>query len=259
MTKNALVTGASGGIGYEFAKLLAQDGYNLILIARSEAKFFEIKQDFEEKYNVKILFIPIDLTIPDSAEEIFHILTQKKIDIDILVNNAGFGNYGEFIKTDIKNEAQMIRLNIMTLHQMTKFFLQKMVERKQGRIINVASIGAFQPGPLMSVFYATQSFILSFSEALAAELKGTGVTVTCFCPGPTESGFQTVAHLQESRIVKGRKLPSAEDVVKYGYEAMNKGKTIAINGLTNKFFAIIVRFLPRNFVARLVLYMHRKK
>jgi len=257
MSKTALITGASGGIGYEFAKLLAQDGYNLVLIARSEDKFYEIKQEFREKFSVKVMVIPVDLTIPQVSGEIFHELEKKDIKVDVLINNAGFGHFGEFQGSDLGKDAQMIQLNIVVLTHLTKLFLKGMIERGGGKILNVASVAAFLPGPLMSVYYATKAYVLSFSEAVSNETKGTGVTVTALCPGPTETGFQTASQLNDSQSLKNRKLPSAAEVAKYGYKAMLNGDVVAVPGVMNKIFVQLVKFLPRTTVTELVRAHHK--
>jgi len=257
MTKRALITGASKGIGYEFARILAANQYDLVLTARSEHRFFEIKQELEEKYKIKVFVVPVDLTIPHVADEIFYELSRKDMEIDVLINNAGFGEYGKFSETDWKVERQILQLNIVTLTNLTKLYVKRMLERGGGKVLNVASVAAFQPGPLMSVFFATQAYILSFSEALAYELKDSPVTVTVLCPGPTESGFQAVAHMENTRIVKNRRLQSAQEVAEYGYRAMMAGRRIAVPGLTNKILAQSSRFLPRTILTDLVGHMHQ--
>jgi short-subunit dehydrogenase len=256
--KTALITGASRGIGLAFARLLAEEGYDLILTARSEEAFYQIKQEIEERFKVKVMILPIDLTIPLVSEEIHHLIEQKHLHVDVLINNAGFGDYGKFWETDFKKERNMIQLNIVALTHLTKLFLPHMIERGCGRILNVASVGAFEPGPLMSVFFATQAYVLSFSQAVANECKGTGVSVTALCPGPTESGFQSAAKMQEARIVKMQKLASAASVARYGYRAMLRGKTVAIPGFFNKITTFSVRLLPRNVLTSLVHFMHRQ-
>ncbi|MCK4662624.1 MAG: SDR family oxidoreductase [Bacteroidales bacterium] len=253
--KTALITGASSGIGYEFAKLLAKDNYNLILVARSEEKLNYLKNYSEAEYKISVKVIVKDLSKIASVDEIYNELVRKKIYIDILINNAGFGNFGKFSETNWQTEAEMIQLNILALTHLTKLFLKGMIERKRGKILNVASTGSFQPCPLMAVYGATKAYVLSFSEAIANELKGTGITVTALCPGPTETNFFKVGKFEESKIVKNKKLPSAEDVAKYGYNAMNKSKTVAIHGLMNKTLAFLVGFAPRN----LVTNVSRKK
>lgn len=252
MPKTVLITGASGGIGYELAKLCAQNHDNLVLVARSENKLNDIKINFEQNYQIIVTVLPKDLSQPNAAEQIFNQLAAEKIQVDVLINNAGFGNFGEFVDTSWQREADMIQVNIVALTHLTKLFLKGMVERKEGKIVNVSSIAAFQPGPLMAVYFATKAYILSFSEAIANELEGTGVTVTALCPGPTESGFQLASGMTESRLVKGRKFPTAEAVAKYAYKAIERGEIVAIHGLLNWITVNLIRFVPRKFVTDIV-------
>ena len=203
MEKNfALVTGASGGMGLEFARLLAKDNYNLLLIARSENKLKSIASELEIQYAIKVLIQAKDLSHPSAADEIFEFTRQNNLIVDVLINNAGFGNFGFFTETAIQKEIEMIDLNIKALTMMTKLFVKEMVARGKGKILNIASTAAFQPGPLMAVYYASKAYVLSFSEALSNELQGTGVTVTTLCPGPTQTGFEKAASLQESGLFK---------------------------------------------------------
>ena len=251
MKKNALITGASGGIGYEFVKLLARDGYDLFLVARNETKLKEIQKDLESQYDIHVTVMVKDLSEPNAAQAVVHELG-RDVAIDVLINNAGFGNFGMFAETDWKKESSMIQLNITALTHLTKLLVPGMKERGVGRILNVASTAAFQPGPLMAVYYATKAYVLSFSEAIANELKGSGVTVTALCPGATASNFQKASAMEKSALVKDKKLPSAAVVAKTGYEALMKGKTVVIHGQYNKFLAFIVRLFPRNVVTQLV-------
>lgn len=168
-----------------------------------------------------------------------------------MINNAGFGDFGMFVETDWNKELQMINLNITTLTQFTKLYLQDMVKRGSGKIMNVASTAAFQSGPTMAVYYATKAYVLSFSEAVDNEVSDKGITVTTLCPGATESGFQAVAAMEESNLVKGKKLPTSKEVAEYGYKAMMKGKTVAIHGFMNWIMANSVRFTPRALVVKI--------
>ncbi len=258
MPKTVLITGASGGIGYELAKLFAQNRDNLVLVARNENKLNEIKRNFEQNYQVIVTVLGKDLSQPNVAVQIFNQLERERIQVDVLINNAGFGNFGEFVDSSWQKESDMMQVNMIALTQMTKLFLKGMVERRRGKIVNVASTAAFQPGPLMAVYYATKAYVLSFSEAISNELEGTGVTVTALCPGATESGFQQASAMEESRLVKGRKLPTAEAVAKYAYKAMEKGEIVAIHGLFNWIAANIIRFLPRKVVTDVVRTMQER-
>ncbi len=243
--KTALITGASSGIGYELAKLFARDGYNLVLVARSEKKLIQIAKEFTDKSDIKIKIITKDLSIPTTPEEIFTNLQQSGIKVDMLVNNAGFGTYGFFHETDLNAELEMLQVNMVSLTHLTKLFLKDMVKQGYGKILNVSSGAAFLPGPLMAVYYATKAYVLSFSEAISNELEGTGVTVTVLCPGATASGFQQRAAMEESKLISGQKIMDAETVAKIGYDGLMSNKTVVIPGLKNKLLAEAIRFIPR--------------
>jgi uncharacterized protein len=238
----AIITGASGGIGLELAKLFAADGHNLVLVARSEGKLKELAGQLEQQFKIVAHVLAKDLAVT----------------IDYLVNNAGFGDFGFFHESDWSKQEQMINLNITALTYLTHLFLPAMVQRKNGRVLNVASTAAFQPGPTMSVYYATKAFVLHFSEAISNELNGTGVTVTAYCPGAFESGFQAAAAMEESKLIKGKKLPTSLEIAKYGYRQMHKGTRVAIPGLMNKIMANSIRFTPRGLVLKVVRAMQNK-
>jgi uncharacterized protein len=256
--KTALNTGASNGIGLELAKIHASNGGNLVLVARNKSKLDELKTELENRYKILVYTIGKDLSLPNSAKEVYDETTQQKIQIDYLINNAGFGDFGMFVKTDWNKELQMINLNITTLTQFTKLYLQDMVARKSGKIMNVASTAAFQSGPTMAVYYATKAYVLSFSEAVDNEVSDKGITVTSLCPGATESGFQAAAAMEESALVKGKKLPTSREVAEYGYKSMLAGKTVAIHGLMNYLMANSVRFTPRAIVVKLTRKLQDK-
>jgi short-subunit dehydrogenase len=247
----ALITGASNGIGLELAKVHASKGGDLVLVARNKTKLDELKSQLESQYKVSVYTIGKDLSSNNSAQEVYDETTKQNIQIDYLINNAGFGDFGMFVETKWNKELQMINLNITTLTQFTKLYLQDMVKRGSGKIMNVASTAAFQSGPTMAVYYATKAYVLSFSEAVDNEVSDKGVTVTTLCPGATESGFQAAAAMEESNLVKGKKLPTSKEVAEYGYASMMKGKTIAIHGLMNYLMANSVRFTPRALVVKL--------
>jgi short-subunit dehydrogenase len=256
--KTALITGASGGIGYELAQQFARHHHNIVLVARSETKLQQLAQELRATHQVQVTVIPKDLSLPQAVTEVYAELQAKNIPIEYLVNNAGFGHFGHFVKNDWTKEAQMINLNIPALTHFTKLCARDMVQRRSGRILNVASTAAFQPGPLMAVYYATKAYVLSFSEAIANELQGTGVTVTALCPGPTESGFLEAAALNDSKLFKDKKLPTAAEVAGYGYQAMMAGKTVAIHGTMNWLMANSVRFSPRKMVTAMVRKMSER-
>ena len=244
----ALITGASGGIGYELAKLFARDGYDLVLAARSADKLAQLAGELEKSCKIRATVVAADLADASGPEEVFAATKKAGIDIDILVNNAGFGQFGFYVETDLQEELRQIQLNIASLSHLTKLYVRPMVERKRGRILNVASTAAFQPGPLMAVYYATKAYVLSFSSALSNELKGTGVTVTCLCPGPTTTEFHKRAAMDLSNIMKAPFM-DAKSVAEIGYRAMLKGKPTVIAGTMNWLAAQSTRFAPRTWAA----------
>ncbi len=254
----ALITGASNGIGLELAKIHASKGGNLVLVARNITKLNELKLELENKFKVNITIIDKDLSLPNSASEVYNETKKLNIEIDYLINNAGFGDFGFFEETNWDKELQMINLNITTLTQFTKLYLKDMLFRKSGKIMNVASTAAFQSGPTMAVYYATKAYVLSFSEALDNEVNSKGVSVTTLCPGATQSGFQVAAAMEESALVKNKKLPTSKEVAVYGYNAMIKGKTVAIHGMMNYLMANSVRFFPRAIVVKLTRKIQNK-
>ncbi|NJN34023.1 MAG: SDR family oxidoreductase [Saprospiraceae bacterium] len=256
--KYALITGASMGIGYELAKQHAAHGDNVVLVARSAEKLKALASDLEKNYGIKALVLAKDLSKENVAQEIYDDLKNQGIIIEYLINNAGFGEFGMFYETDWAKEKQMIDLNITTLTHFCKLFLPDMIERRSGRIMNLGSTASFQPGPTMAVYFATKAFVLHFSEAIANEVADKGVTVTALCPGATESGFQAAANLAESKLIKGKKLPTSAEVAAYGYKAMMQGKAVAIHGFMNYLVANSVRFSPRSWVVRLVRFMQDK-
>lgn len=259
MNKTVLITGPTAGIGYELAKLFAKDGHELILVARNKQRLDEIKEKFEKRYSVPVKIIDKDLSKPSAPQEIFDVLKKDSQPVDILVNNAGFGNYGFFSETDLQAELEMIQLNIASLTHLTKLFLKPMIRNGSGRILNVASTAAFQPGPLMAVYYASKAYVLSFSEALANELNGTGVTVTALCPGPTRTEFQKRAEIEGTPLVSGNLIMDAETVAKEGYQALMKGKAVIIPGFKNKAIVFSVRLSPRAFVTKMVRSIQERK
>lgn len=252
MNKTALITGSSNGIGLEFARIFAKNKINLVLVARSEDKLKSLSNELMNVYNVKVNVIPEDLSILNNCIKLVEQLQKENITVDYLINNAGFGNLGFFTDTDLQKEIDMINLNITALTYLTKIYAIEMKQRGSGKILNVSSTAAFQPGPLMAVYYATKAYVQSFSEALANEFKGTGVTITALCPGPTESGFLSAAKMNNTKLVKGRKLPTSADVALFGFNAMMNGKTVAVQGLMNKIGAQSSRFLPRKFITSVV-------
>jgi short-subunit dehydrogenase len=257
VSKTALVTGASGGIGYELALLFARDGYDCILVARSQDKLKELAERLESEHRVKTLVLAKDLAKPSAVDEIYEEVTAASMHVDVLVNNAGFPVFGLFVDTDLRAELEMLQVNVVALTALTKLFLKGMVERRAGRILNLASTAAFLPGPLMSVYYASKAYVLSFSEALSNELRGTGVTVTALSPGPTRTGFQKRGVMEDSRLVQGQ-IADAASVALAGYRGLMAGKTIVIPGFTNKLVPWVVRLSPRGVVTRVVRRMQER-
>jgi uncharacterized protein len=255
--KYAIVTGASCGIGYELAKILARDGKNIVIIARSQDKLEDLKREIENKHGTKVKVLAKDLADPKAPPEIFSELEKEKIYVDVLVNNAGFGVYGMFLETDLQEEMDMIQVNAASLIHLTKLFLKGMVRDKSGYILNAASLCAFLPTPLEAVYCSTKAFVLHFSEALANELQGTGVSVTCLCVGLARTGFQKRAHMENCRVAK-RKMMDAATVAEAGYKALKKGKLIEIPGLVYKFAPVFARFAPRNVVTKVVRSQHER-
>ena len=254
MNKTALITGASGGIGYELALLFARDGFDCILIARSQDKLKELADRLEREHRIKTLVIARDLSRPSAVDEIYEEVSAASMQVEVLVNNAGFPVFGLFHETDLQVELEMLQVNVIALTALTKLFLKPMVERRSGRILNLASTAAFEPGPLMAVYYASKAYVLSFSEALANELRGTGVTVTALCPGPTRTGFQKRGVMEDSRLVRGQ-IADARSVALAGYRGLLAGKSIVIPGFSNRLVPWIVRVSPRSMVTRVVRRM----
>ena len=251
-TSWVLITGASGGIGMELARVFAREKFSLVLCARRESELVKLKSELEAQKDVQVLVKSLDLSVDTAPQALFDWTQSKSIHISVLVNNAGFGDYGLFRLQDWKRVDEMIRLNVLTLAHLSHLYLPNMVEKKYGRILNVASTAAFQPGPLMAVYYASKAFVLSLSEALSNECIGTGVTVTALCPGPTESGFQKAASLDGSGLFKNRKIPSSADVAEYAYKALMAGKSVAIHGALNFLLTQSVRLAPRSLITKVV-------
>lgn len=242
----ALITGASSGIGYDLAQIMAAD-FDLIVTARNQKKLEQLAQELETRHGNHVHVVAADLALTDAPGRIFAEIERRGLHVDALINNAGFGNQGEFRSTSLEDELQMIQVNVTALTHLTKLALPGMVERKRGRILNVASTAGFQPGPLMAVYYATKAYVISFSEAIDNELKGTGVTVSCLCPGPTATEFATRAAMEKSRLFLLGRMRS-QDVARAGYKGMLRGKRLVVPGFKNKMIMESVRFTPRKLV-----------
>jgi hypothetical protein len=241
----ALITGASGGIGLELARLCAKDGHNLILVARSEAKLDEVAKYLSGMYQIRVEVIIADLADLDTPAAIVEEVARRGLVVDVLINNAGFGDWGLFGRANLERQLAMIQVNISALTSLTRLVLPGMVSRRTGRILNVASTAGFTPGPLMAVYYATKAYVISFSEAIGNELKGTGVTVTALCPGPTLTGFAEQAGMLRSNLFNSPKVMQPAPVAEAGYAGMRRGKAIVIPGLANKLLIQSLRVSPR--------------
>lgn len=243
-----LITGASSGIGLELARKFALEGNDLVLVARSEDKLREVADDLTDRHGVSVEVVAKDLTLPDAPGEVHREVKDLGVKVDVLVNNAGIGTYGAFHETELEEELTLVKLNVLAVTHLTKLFLEDMVERDSGKILNVASSAAFQPGPLMATYYASKAYVLSFTEAIAEELKGTGVSATALCPGPVDTGFQDRADMQESGIAQN--LAGPREVAEYGYRATMREKTVAIPSLKFRLLELLVRVSPRSVVRR---------
>ena len=246
--QTALITGASAGIGRELAKLFARDHYNLILVARDGSRLAQFADELQRQFGVSARSLPLDLTAASAPQVIFDQLARESISVDVLVNNAGYGKLGAFAEVPLEESLGQIQLNITALTHLTKLFLGPMLERKSGKILNVASTAGFQPGPLMAVYYATKAYVISFSEALANELKGTAVTVTCLCPGVTDTEFQKRAGTEQTPLFRQMRPMDAKTVARDGYRGVMKGKPLVISGFRNWLLAESLRVSPRKLV-----------
>jgi len=249
-SKLALVTGGSGGIGLELARALARSGYDLTLVARTAATLEEAAGRIRSEFGVAVQTLAADLSRRESIDAVSAAVPR----CDVLVNNAGFATNGEFAKMDEARMAEEIDLDVVALTRLTRRYLPGMLARREGRILNVASTAAFLPGPLMAVYYAAKAYVLSFSEALAEELRGTGVTATCLCPGATATGFQRRANVEGNTLLTRLPLDDAARVARAGIRGMIQGKAVVVPGITNKLVAISPKITPR----RLLLWMSRK-
>lgn len=252
----ALITGASDGIGLELARIHAAAGDDLILVARRLDRLEALREEIlaGPSAKVNIHCYGLDLSLPQSIEELYHSTTSAGLQVDYLINNAGFGAHGPFESIRWDREASMIDLNVRAVVHLTKLYMHDMIRRGSGRIMNVASTAAFQPGPGMAVYFATKAFVLHFSEAIHFELQRHGITVTSLCPGPTQSGFaQAMKEPGQSApaMMKNSRIPGSAEVARYGYQAMMKGRAVAVHGWTNHFLTATTGLFPRSWVVRI--------
>lgn len=248
-SKRALVTGASAGIGLELARCFARAGYDLVLVARSTQKLLDVAAELRGAFGIAAQPVTLNLSDPGAPQALFAQIPS----CEVLVNNAGFGNNGSFARIDESEMLAEMQLNVVALTQLTRLYLPDMIARGKGRILNLASTAAFLPGPHMAVYYASKAYVLSFSEALAREVRATGVTVTCLCPGATETGFAARAGMEHVAL---HRLPraNASHVAKAGFEGTMRGQPVVVPGISNKLVALSSRFTPR----RLLLYLSQK-
>lgn len=260
ITKNtgswALITGATSGFGYEFVRILAEKGCNLVIASRNKKNLEKTAKEARDKYGVSVTIFPADLSIPGAAEKLYNQIKKAGIDIDILINNAGIGTFGPYADTDLRAEMELVELNVTSLAYLTKRFLQEMVERNRGKILNVASMASFQPGPYMANYCASKAYVLFLTEGIAQELSGTGVSASALCPGVVLTGFQERAGNTEAKVNKGKHL-DAKTVAQIGFDGMMKGKVIIIPGLKTKILVSLNRFVPRSLVRRITAGMIR--
>jgi len=251
----ALVTGASAGIGREFADILAREGHDLVLVARREPELTALAAELKERYGADSRVIPADLSKARAVQSIVKELGPDAV-VDVLINNAGFGGHGRFWERNRDEDLRQIAVNVTALTELTRALLPGMVARHRGRILNVASTAAFQPGPFMAVYYATKAYVLSFSQALAEELVGTGVTVTTLCPGVTVTEFQQVAGVEHVPLTKGPLSMSAASVAEAAYRGLAAGKLMVVPGVHNKVGVVSTRLAPRRLILKVVRRLH---
>jgi uncharacterized protein len=253
-----LITGASAGIGYDLALRFAKEGHPTVLSARNAERLEKTAAEIRKRYGAESAIVPADLSKPGAASQLYEEVRKRGLEPDILVNNAGVGIYGLFKDTALARELEILRLNIMSLTELTKQALPAMLKKKSGRILNVASTASFQPGPLMAVYFATKAYVLSFSEAIAYELRNTGISVSALCPGPTRSEFQAKAGIDESIPLFKLTMMNSGAVADAGYRGLMSGKRVIVPGLMNKFMVWGTRFVPRSFAAAMAFHIQEK-
>lgn len=248
--QTVLITGASSGIGLELARLFAADGDGVVLVARRVDKLNEIATELRSRFGAQVEVLESDLTKADEPQRLFDDLQRRERTVDVVVNNAGFGARGKLVEIELNGQLDMVRLNVLSLLHLTRLFLPGMIGRRRGGVLNVASTAAFQPGPNMAVYFATKAFVLSLTDALVEELRGTGVRATCLAPGPTVTEFASAASMEDSRLFSLGAM-SAEAVAKAGYRGFRRGKPLVVPGLGNKLIAFGTRLTPRWLVRKI--------
>ncbi|MDO4357733.1 MAG: SDR family oxidoreductase [Clostridia bacterium] len=256
MKQTALITGASGGIGRELAKIFAREGWNLVVVARSEDMLNELKRALEQAHGISVRVLIQDLADPGAPRRVAEQLAAEHMAVDALVNNAGFGDNGDFVDSDWQRQRDMVQLNVLALMELTHIFGAQMRDRGSGRILNIASVAAFFAGPRMSIYYASKAFVRSFSEAVSEEMRGTGVTVTALCLGPAKTGFEANAHMKGSRMFKLLFPENPRTVAEAGYRAMMAGRTLCYHGAVTKLANVAGRIAPRALARRVTKYVN---
>ncbi len=256
--KTVLITGASSGIGLAFAKIFAREEYSLILVSRDAVKLDAVAKELQKETKGKIFIMAKDLSLPSSPQEIFDEVQNFGLSINVLVNNAGWGDYGVFTQSDKAKQLNMIDLNVHALTELTHIFLPNLQAQKKAYILNVASIAAFTPGPFMAVYFASKAYVVSFGEALAEELRGTTVSVTTLCPGPTMSNFFSRMMESSNEAVQDKTNMTADEVAMIGYKGMLNERVVVTPGLKNKILSTLPRFVPRPLVRKIVRWMLTK-
>ncbi|HMS66227.1 MAG TPA: SDR family oxidoreductase [Ignavibacteria bacterium] len=255
--KTVIITGATSGIGLEFAKVYAGLNYNIVAIGKDQSKLISLKSELEGKFSIKVDTVLADLSNTEDVLKLSEYVDSLNTGIDILINNAGTGVYGEFKDTDFTKELSMINVNVVALSYITKIILNKMIRRGEGKILNVASTAAFKPGPLMSVYYATKAYVLSFSEAVACEIKDTGISLTVLCPGPVKTKFLKESSGNKLKFIDYEKMSDPEEVAVAGMKALERNELVAIPGFRNKLNALIVKFIPSKVLMN-IIYRSKK-
>lgn len=250
MKKTALITGASSGLGLEFTSIYAREGFDLVIVARREKNLLRLKEELEAEYRTHVWVFVQDLSLPDAASRIYQFTVKNDLHIDALINNAGFGDFGDFWKFDMQKQTALLQVNITAMVQLTRYFLPEMVHHGNGHVLNLSSVASFCAGPRMSLYYASKEFVRSFSEAVAEELKGTGVTVTALCPGPTETGFEKAAEMKNSKMFTFFRPLTPKAVAEAGYQAAIRGKVLKYYGVSTKLMNIGARLMPRSLSRR---------
>jgi len=255
-SETVLITGASSGIGLELARCFAADKCRLVLVARNTEALQSLADELRRAHGIQTMVLTADLSQPETPARVFNELQQAGVTVDVLVNNAGFGAHGAFAGLPLRLQLEMIQVNVAALTELTGLFLPGMIERKRGGVLNVGSVAGFVSGPGMAVYFATKAYVLSFTEALAEELAGTGLTVTGLYPGPTTTNFGNVARGEKERQFKSPKM-SAESVARCGHRAFRSGRVLAIPGLQNHFLVFLTRITPRRFQRRIVKSLNK--